>query len=63
MVKWGTGETITESLTIIIVVKPSHVLCMQMVVRKKVSDINQEGFTISSFTIPTLILLDLNKDI
>ena len=63
MVKWGTGETITESITIIIVVKPSHVLCMQMVVRKKVSDINQEGFTISSFTIPILILLDLNKDI
>ena len=61
MVKWGTGETITESLTIIIGVKPSHVLCMWMMVRKKGSDINQEGFTIYSFPLHILISLDSNK--
>ena len=61
MVKWRKGETITESLTIIIVMKPSHVLYMQMMIIKKGSDINQEGFTISSFPLHILRLLDLNK--
>ena len=34
-----------------------------MVVRKKVSDRNQEGFSISSFPSLALRLLDSNKDI
>ena len=38
-------------------------LCMQMMVRKKGSDRNQEGFPISSFYLHILILMDLNKDI